>query len=415
MGWFSATAGPACVRFKELMATTAARVFPERSLILRYMPSLDSIRGAAVLMVVLFHGFDGFPWVKLFGQHAGLLLKSLIGSGRFGVNVFFVLSGFLITGLLLKARQRLDYYPNFYLRRLLRILPAYLLVLAVLWAAHVIEIRFVLAALFFVANFARIFGASLSEYGSLWSLAVEEHFYLLWPTCVRRLRDQTLTRLLLLTIIGEPVLRLAAAHVSAHIDIHFKTPFVLDFVAYGALLSMLIHSGRIHLGNAARIGRSVLAISVFLAVLVIGIGSVSSLSEGAVYQALADLPFTWGACGAVLLGLCRDHARFERTGQTAVRGVLPFFGYISYGLYLINVFIFAELGLTIGRHLPPALAANPIVYAVVVLLCIAVSTLLAYLSRRFFEGPILGLKDKWQSRFAEPSAPPPPPVAHAAV
>ena len=416
MGWFGATAGPAGVRLEELMAAIAAQVFPERSLILRHMPSLDSIRGAAVLMVVLFHGFIGFPWVTLFGQHAGILLKSLIGSGRFGVNVFFVLSGFLITGLLLKARHRPDFYPNFYLRRALRILPAYLLVLAVLWAAHVIEIRFVLAALFFVANFARIFGASLNEYGSLWSLAVEEHFYLLWPTCVRRLRDRTLTRLLVLTVVGEPLLRLAAAHVSAHIDIHYKTPFVLDFVAYGALLSMLIHSGRIHLGNAARIGRSGLAVSALLAILVIWVGSLSSLNEGAAYQALADLPFTWGACGVLLLALCHDHARFERTGQMGARGLLPFFGYISYGLYLINVFIFAELGLTIGRHLPPALATNPIVYAVVVLLCIAVSTLLAYLSRRFFEGPILGLKDRWQSRFAEPSAPPPPPpIVHVAM
>ncbi len=394
------------------MATTAARVLPERSLILRHMPSLDSMRGAAVLMVVLFHGFVGFPWVRLFGPLAGLFLKSLIGSGRFGVNVFFVLSGFLITGLLLKARERKDFYGNFYLRRVLRILPAYLLVLAVLWATHVIEVRFVLAALFFLANFARLFGASLNEYGSLWSLAVEEHFYLLWPTCVRRLRDRTLTRLLLLTVIGEPLLRLIAAHISAHIDIHYKTPFVLDFVSFGALLSLLIHSGRIHLGNAARIGRFVLGVSVLLSLLVISVGS---FSEGPTYQALADLPFTWGACGVLLLGLCRDHARFERTGRTETRGLLQFFGYISYGLYLINVFIFAELGLTIGRHLPPALATNPVVYAMVVLLCIAVSTLLAYLSRRFFEGPILSLKDRWQSRFAEPSAPPPPPVVHAAV
>ena len=396
------------------MATTASQVHPERSLVLRHMPSLDSVRGFAVLMVVLFHGFIGFPWVTLLGQHAGLLAKSLIGSGRFGVNVFFVLSGFLITGLLLKAREREDFYRDFYLRRVLRILPAYLLVLAVLWSAHVVEVRFVLASLLFLANFARLFGASLNEYGSLWSLAVEEHFYLLWPTCVRRLRDRTLTRLLLLTVVGEPLLRLLAAHISTRIDIHYKTPFVLDFVAYGALLSLLIHGGRLHLGNAARVGRSILAVSGVLFLLLVWVGTLPSFNEGWIYQALADLPCTWGACGVLLLGLCRDHARFERTGSTRSHGFLPFFGYISYGLYLINVFIFAEVGLTIGRHLPPALATSPVVYAAVVLLCIAISTMLAYLSRRFFEGPILSLKDRWRSRSGEPSAPPPPPAIHAA-
>ncbi len=300
------------------MATPAAAMAPERSLVLRHMPSLDSIRGIAVLMVIVFHGFASFPWQGLLGHTGGLLMKSFIASGRFGVSVFFVLSGFLITGLLMKARQRKDFYQNFYILRVLRIL----------------------AAVRFLANFARVVGVPSAEYGPRWSLAVEEHFYLLWPTCVRRLRERTLLYLLVLVLVGEPLLRLAGAFVSSRIDIHYKTPFVLDFIAYGALLSLLIRRGSIHLGNARRIGTALLGIS---GVLALGSIVTAAFYDGPALQALADLPFTWGACGLILVGLVRDHARFEKTGRTSARGILPFYGYISYGLYLVNVLVYIKV------------------------------------------------------------------------
>ncbi len=393
------------------MATPAAAIAPERSLILRHMPSLDSMRGFAVLMVILFHGFGGYAWTAALGGFWGALAKAAVGCGRFGVNVFFVLSGFLITGLLTKARERKDFYQNFYIRRVLRILPVYIAVLVILEFWHVIEIRFFLAALLFIANFSRLFGASLNEYGSLWSLAVEEHFYLIWPTCVRRLRDRTLFRILIGVVLAEPLLRLLAIHVSSHIDIHYKTPFVLDFLAYGALLSLLIRTHRIHLDNVVRIGRALVGVSAVLGACVIYL---AALHRGVTLDALADLPFTWGACGFLLLGLKRDHTRLEGTGRTDARGLLPFYGYISYGLYLINVLVYIKLGGLIERHVTPEESRNFAVYAAGALACIAVSTAIAYLSRRFFEGPILHLKDKWQDRFAQPTAPPPAPVTAAA-
>ena len=388
------------------MATPAAAV-PARSLVLRHMPSLDSIRGLAVLMVLMFHGFGSFPWQGLLGPRGGALMKSFISCGRFGVSIFFVLSGFLITGLLMKARQRQDFYQNFYIRRVLRILPVYLVTLIVLRLWHVVDFRFILAALLFLANFARLFGVPSAEYGPLWSLAVEEHFYLLWPTCVRRLQERTLLRLLLLVIVAEPLLRLAGAYISSHIDIHYKTPFVLDFIAYGAMLSLLIRRGSIHLGNARRIGVALLGIS---GVLALGVIAFSAFHEEPALEALADLPFTWGTCGLILVGLVQDHTRFEKTGRTSARGILPFYGYISYGLYLVNVLVFIKVGGAASRLLPASTAARPGVYAAVALLCIALSTGVAYLSRRFFEAPMLSLKDKWQDRFAQPTAPPPAPV-----
>ena len=390
------------------MATPAAAAPSPQSLILRHMPTLDSLRGAAVLMVILFHGYGGFDWTGLLGSTFGPLSQAVVGCGRFGVNVFFVLSGFLITGLLLKARERRDYYQNFYIRRVLRILPVYLVVLAVLKIWHVVDYRFVLASVLFLANFSRLFGAPLDEYGSLWSLAVEEHFYLLWPTCVRRLREQVLLRLLVVVVIGEPLLRLLAIHVSSRIDIHYKTPFVLDFLAYGALLSLLVRTHRIHLGNVARVGGAVLLGSATLGTLVIWL---SAFHESVTLDALADLPFTWGSCGVLLLGIKRDHTRLERTGRTDARGILPFYGYISYGLYLINVLVYAKMGGWLIARIRPTALHNIFIYSGATWLCIGVATAIAYLSRRYFEGPILSLKDKWQDRFAQPVAPPPTPAA----
>ncbi len=355
------------------------------------MPSLDSLRGAAILMVVLFHGFGSYGWQADLGVFWGSLAAAAVGCGRFGVNVFFVLSGLLISTLLFQARERDDYYRNFYIRRALRILPIYLAVLALVWGLGIISNRFLLAALLFIANFSQLFGAPLRQFGLLWSLAVEEHFYLLWPTCVRRLGDRALLTILISILTAEPLLRLLAIHLLAHIDIHYKTPFVLDYIAYGALLAVLVRQGRIHAGNAARIGRALVLVGAPSALLVIFL---TAFHPGKSLDALEDLPFTWTACGVLLRGLARDRARLLRTGQTASRGILAFYGYISYGLYLINTLVYASLGGWIIRRLPPVQLQSLAVWSGQAFACIGAATAIAYLSRRYFEGPILRLKDR---------------------
>ncbi len=387
---------------KEPQATVSGPTTSAKpSLLLRHMPSLDSLRGVAVLMVVLFHGFAGFNWRAAYGGFWGSLLASLVNCGQFGVDVFFVLSGFLITGLLLKAREQTNYYKDFYIRRILRIVPAYLLLLLILKLWHIIDFRFVLAAVLFLANFSRLFGAPLNEYGSLWSLAVEEHFYLLWPACVRRFRQRTLFHLLAATLLVEPLLRLIAIHISEHIDIHYKTPFVLDFIAYGALLSLLVQSKYIHRTNVVRIGNALVAASGTLVAVLIWM---SAFHHNLAVLALADLPFTWGTCGLILLGLQRDHLQLERTGNTQSKGFLPFYGYISYGLYLINVLVYDRMKVFVSHRIRPELFGNLLFFSSAILVCIAISTGLAYLSRRYFEAPIMSLKSRRQNRFSKPEA-----------
>ena len=94
------------------------------------------------------------------------------------------LSGFLITSLLIKDRESAAYYHDFYWKRALRILPVYLLCLAGVLLFVPGSARFALLALLFVANFARVF--HVQPEGPFWSLAIEEQFYIFWPTLVRR-------------------------------------------------------------------------------------------------------------------------------------------------------------------------------------------------------------------------------------
>jgi len=112
-------------------------------------------------------------------QWRGTDLDSGHSAGFIGVDLFFVLSGFLITGILLDSRESRHYYARFYTRRALRILPVYYALLVLLLLLHSSSIQFVGLSFIYLANMTVFFGVSCG-YGPLWSLALEEHYYLLW-------------------------------------------------------------------------------------------------------------------------------------------------------------------------------------------------------------------------------------------
>jgi peptidoglycan/LPS O-acetylase OafA/YrhL len=124
-------------------------------------PALDALRGLSVVLVVLDHA--AVPWIP--------------SGGRFGVTTFFVLSGFLITDILLKGPRLRD----FYVRRTARLLPALVLVVAFLVAIGQAGWHNTFPVLAYAGNWWRIAGHSIGVLGQTWSLAVEEQFYLLWP------------------------------------------------------------------------------------------------------------------------------------------------------------------------------------------------------------------------------------------
>ncbi len=139
-----------------------------------YLPYLDGLRGLAIVAVLWFHTYTS--WFR---------------GGFIGVDVFFVLSGFLITSLLIKEWDRSGRVnlPHFYARRALRLLPAvivfllvYLLVIAIARPAVLVQSSWnAVIVLFYSANWARVLGQPLYGLGHCWSLSIEEQFYLLWP------------------------------------------------------------------------------------------------------------------------------------------------------------------------------------------------------------------------------------------
>jgi peptidoglycan/LPS O-acetylase OafA/YrhL len=185
---------------------------------------LDGIRAVAIILVFLIH----------------------VNIGRFGwqgVSLFFVLSGFLITTILRRSRTNESFWAPFYIKRATRILPP--LVIAFLLAFLFSTVAWHQVGLYealFLANFAALIHqdgtASLTV---LWSLAVEEQFYLFWPFAVRYLDRGQLIRLSFGVLIAEPILRaIVSPFCKTGWPIYYLTPFQLDGLAAGSLLALLV-------------------------------------------------------------------------------------------------------------------------------------------------------------------------------
>src|ERR1051326_7682284 len=129
----------------------AASAEPRASLIRPVMPELDTIRGVAVLGVLFLHGFEWSYGTMHFG-YAAQLFMAATQSGSLGVDLFFVLSGFLITGILLDSRGCTRYYARFYTRRALRILPPYYALLFLLLFLHSSSTQFIALSFVYLAN-----------------------------------------------------------------------------------------------------------------------------------------------------------------------------------------------------------------------------------------------------------------------
>src|SRR5436309_834307 len=160
----------------------------------RRMPQLDGVRALAVL-AVLVHHYLSAAWPVL--DRAGTSL------GFLGVKLFFVLSGFLITGILLEGRladdtpegrSRLRFLRQFYIRRFLRIFPLYYVVVALALICNIAPARQIAIWLltYTVNIYFSIVGEFPRHFSHLWSLAIEEQFYLVWPWCILYARQRHL-------------------------------------------------------------------------------------------------------------------------------------------------------------------------------------------------------------------------------
>lgn len=353
------------------------------------MPELDSIRGIAVLGVVFLHGFNWQYGGMHFGAAAGLFIHATT-FGLLGVDLFFVLSGFLITGILLESRDSPRYYSRFYTRRALRILPVYYALLIALLLLHSSSAQFVGLSFIYLANMTSVFGVAC-DYGPLWSLAVEEHYYLLWPTVVRNVNKNQVAKVSIAIMVLVPVLRLVCFELGWGRDsLSWYTWFVADGLATGSFVAaaLRIRESREFarkLCVSLLIGSTVLV----LAGLPFGIGTRARPLGAALHQTTINLFFA----GLLLLFLFLGTNRHR--GYVNI-SVFKFFGYISYGLYLDHLLAFRIYDRVIRAYWPHLLPTTYHFGLVLLKFAVAGSGAVgvAYLSRRYFEEPFLRLKDR---------------------
>lgn len=338
-----------------------------------------------------------------------------------GVQLFFVLSGFLITGILFDTSQDKHRYRNFYARRALRIFPLYygfLLLLVVLtllthgrpvtrfwlWFCYLQNFFWILSP----SNVGDVFitgaGYAFAGVGHLWSLAIEEQFYLLWPVIVFLVRDRRRLMQLSLVLIG---LRIALA---AFWQIHLPAetlnkgltyrmlPTQADAFLMGGLLALWWRgnpSARARRLAGTLAGFAVGSYALLLALLhhypgTIAGQNVFSFCSG--FQAIAGLPLCNLASTLFLLGvLVPGTWAFRLCHKAALRSL----GRVSYGLYVFHLPVFLVTGqapLDFFMGLPRGLKG-----AGHCLEAILLTTLLAYASYFFYERPFLMLKNRFSS------------------
>jgi peptidoglycan/LPS O-acetylase OafA/YrhL len=385
----------------------------------RYLPELDGIRGIAILMVIAFH-FGLFD----IDTHSFLytVYRSTIELGWAGVDLFFVLSGCLITGILLDTKNSEHYFRTFYIRRVLRILPLYYLIvfaffciclpignaLAPGWFdgqewAH-IPAREGVWYWFHLSNWRSALGVlQTSPITHFWSLSIEEQFYLVWPLVVLYCSDPRLLKVcigLILLSVGLRNIPYFQAEVSLHSDFIYRlTPFRLDSLAFGAILAVLSR-GR-GFGDCYRrwswlpltIGASVL-LSIVAALRDSGYRNEAMSRYG--FTAVSVICFAIVGYGLLNSGSIAAPARILRIP------LLVTFGKYSYGMYVLHLplaFFWPGLVRT------DLIGGSRITTAVASIVCgLAISYLMALLSWHLIEHRFLRLKDRFSYKASRPQS-----------
>jgi peptidoglycan/LPS O-acetylase OafA/YrhL len=336
-----------------------------------YIPELDGLRGLAILAVVLYHCHPRL-------QGTWIYYASLWGWA--GVTMFFVLSGFLITCILLGTRDKPHYFHNFHGRRALRVWPVYALLLIVVylnapwfigpgvWDA--IKTAPWLAYIFCVQN---LFHLTLPPaLGPTWALAIEEQYYFVWAPLVRFLRRPwMLTAVLAAALVCSPLLRYA--------NLRWITPtntlIHLDGIALGSLLALAFYT--------LKLSRRVW-LAIGLAALVLGVAAVATIAGG---TAFLDSALAVAFAGAMLASIASTGAR-NPVSAVLRRGPLAFYGRISYGLYMTHISVFIFFGWFDAAMDRYGIAGNLAVVAVRFIATTLVATALWY----GFESQVLRLK-----------------------
>jgi peptidoglycan/LPS O-acetylase OafA/YrhL len=361
---------------------------------LKHVPILDSVRGVAILTVVFFHAtvftmdanaISGFDRVYL----------NVLSSGWCGVDMFFVLSGFLITRILLHSKTQEGYFRNFYARRVLRIFPLY----------YIAVIVYLVLALFFHLQYARASAPWLLTYtsnlivafdpsfviplpmGHFWSLAIEEQFYLFWPLIVFALSKRRLLWVCAMLFILAFVVRYSMIRADNLFGAYRFTLCRLDSLALGGVAAVLVTAPNRSLIRGWSWAVLGLSGGVLVAIVIWRDG-------------FAPEDATVVAYGISFLALFFAAALFllvSRSGGASpvgrVNATLSIFGRYAYGMYVFHQPLATAVLRLKGARLMPLIYGSQVPFQIlfVVLFC-GCTLLIAMISFNLIEKRFLRLK-----------------------
>lgn len=359
-----------------------------------HIPALDAIRGLAIVVVTLYRFGGGGE-----GPARAIEHPWLIELGQRGVDLFFVLSGFLITGILFDAKGKEHYFRNFYVRRALRIFPLYyavlvlmLLILPRLIPALAADVRPAIDA----QSWLWLYGANvlqayegqwcLGPLNHFWSLAIEEHFYLAWPAVIFFASRRTAMGICGGLFIASITARLAWLGCGGNdVAAEVLTPLRMDGLVLGSWLALAARSPG-GLGWLARWARP--ALFVF---------GTMALAADILGRRLFGLHYaTWAlACGALLI-LVVAAQRGSWLGRLGNSKSLQFSGKYSYAIYVFQLPLIYLLAPFITAPSLAAWIGRPLLgQAAYCVVLFAATTLFALASWQLFEKRLLAMKHRF--------------------
>jgi peptidoglycan/LPS O-acetylase OafA/YrhL len=326
----------------------------------KHIAPLDGIRGLAVLLVFFHHSISAASLAVTMPVEK--LLVSFIGAGWIGVDIFFALSGFLITGILLDSKGNTDYFLNFYARRTLRIFPLYYLFLALVFVvfAPLVEHLYAPNPSFLLLeqsqwwfwsylqnwHFVKLGTGSTVPVTHLWSLAVEEQFYLVWPFVVFLCSTRRVIWISAAICVASPLLRLMLLRAGwTDTSVYMATVTRMDALVVGALLAAWLRSQPMPSPKQALIA---------LMGILVGGGAITTLIDhglrrnGAALQTIGLSVISVSATLLILLAVSKD----AKSGLHRIL-TIKFFrqsGKYSYAIYIFHPPILWGLAAVLRSH-----------------------------------------------------------------